>query len=225
MTSPKQIAANRRNAQLSTGPKSRNGKERSRRNALLHSLTAETIIDVLEDPGHYKAFEAALVASYAPRSPVKRELTLRLASLFWRLRRATAIEAGLFQIQAEILQERHRLQGSGAPPASRTAEVVQRILAAAQGHLVQHDQGEANDSTAPLERNVTPATRVVARRKTAPTEMAQSFLRLANLNNSAFERIGRYEAALWKQAAQILLLLSRAPETGRWPASRRPECS
>ena len=30
---------------------------------------------------------------------------LRLASLLWRLRRATAIEAGLFEIQVEHLSE------------------------------------------------------------------------------------------------------------------------
>jgi hypothetical protein len=205
MTSAKQIAANRRNAQLSTGPNSRNGKERSRRNALRHGLTAETIIDVLEDPRHYKAFEAAIVASYAPRSPVERELTLRLASLFWRLRRASAIEAGLFQIQAEILQERRRLQA--ASHSSRTAEAVRRILATAQGLMVQQGPVGPNSAAAAVERSVTPTAGAAAHRKTAPTNMAECFLRLANLNNAAFERIGRYEAALWKQAAQTLLLL------------------
>jgi hypothetical protein len=207
MTSGKQIAANRRNAQLSTGPRTKTGKERSRRNALRHGLTAETVIGVLEDPRHYKAFQAAIVASYAPRSPVERELTLRLASLFWRLRRATAIEAGLFQIQADILHERRRLQASAAPPSSRTAEVVRRILAAAQGASVQHDPGEANGRAAAAQRSVAPATGAVIR-STAPTTMAQCFLRLANLNNAAFERIGRYEATLWKQAAQTLLVLA-----------------
>jgi hypothetical protein len=207
MTSAKQLAANRRNAQLSTGPKSRNGKERSRRNALRHGLTAETVIGVLEDPRHYKAFEAAIVASYAPRSPVERELTLRLASLFWRLRRATAIEAGLFQIQADILNERRRLQAAAAPRSSRTAEAVRLILAVAQGASVQHEPGQANGRAAAVQQSVAPAIRAASPRKTAPTEMAQCFLRLANLNNNAFERISRHEAALWKQAVQTTLLL------------------
>jgi hypothetical protein len=207
MTSPNQIAANRRNAQLSTGPKTKNGKERSRRNALRHGLTAETVIGVLEDPRHYKAFEAAIVASYAPRSPVERELTLRLASLFWRLRRASAIEAGLFQIQADILSERRRLQAAAAPPSSRTAEAVRRILAVAQGASVQQRPAGANGSAGAVERRATPAIRA-AIRSTAPITMAQCFLRLANLNNGAFERISRYEATLWKQAAQTLLVLA-----------------
>jgi hypothetical protein len=37
------------------------------------------------------------------RDDVERELVLRLASLLWRVRRASAIETDLFQIQAEIL--------------------------------------------------------------------------------------------------------------------------
>ena len=40
---------------------------------------------------------------YDAQSAVERELVLRLASLLWRLRRATAIESGLFKIQARHL--------------------------------------------------------------------------------------------------------------------------
>ena len=40
MTSEKKIAANRRNAQKSTGPRSSAGKRRTRRNAYRHGLTA-----------------------------------------------------------------------------------------------------------------------------------------------------------------------------------------
>ena len=105
MTSYRQIEANRRNAQLSTGPVTEGGKRRSRQNAVRHGLTAETVIDALEDAEDYAAFEMAVTADYDAQSAVERELVLRLASLLWRLRRATAIETGLFKIQA-----RHLLQ-------------------------------------------------------------------------------------------------------------------
>lgn len=105
MSSFLQVEANRRNAQRSTGPVTEAGKKRSRRNAVRHGLTAETVIDALEDAEDYAAFEMAVTADNDAQTAVERELVLRLASVLWRLRRATAIESGLFRIQA-----RHLLQ-------------------------------------------------------------------------------------------------------------------
>ena len=62
MTSFRQIEANRRNARLSTGPVTEDGKRKSRQNALRHGLTAETVIDALEDAEDYAAFEMAVTA-------------------------------------------------------------------------------------------------------------------------------------------------------------------
>jgi len=104
MTSSRQIEANRRNARKSTGPNTEEGKRRSRCNAVRHGLTAETVIRALEDAEDYKAFEATIIADYDAQSAVERELVLRLAGLLWRLRRATTMETGLFEIQA---QQRH----------------------------------------------------------------------------------------------------------------------
>ena len=97
MSSLKQIEANGRTALKSTGPTTPEGKERSRGNALRQGLTAETVIAALEDAEDYQAFEAAVVADYEAESAVERELVLRLASVLWRLRRATGIETALFR--------------------------------------------------------------------------------------------------------------------------------
>ena len=104
MTSFRQIEANRRNALRSTGPITEEGKRRSRQNALRHGLTAETVVETVEDIEDYRGFEAAVIASYDARDAVERELVLRLASLLWRLRRATAIETG-FSNEAEISRD------------------------------------------------------------------------------------------------------------------------
>src|SRR5277367_5945148 len=85
MSSFRQIDANRRNARLSTGPITEEGKKRSRRNAIRHGLTAETVIDVFEDAEDYAAFEMAVTADFDAQSAVERELVLRLGSLLWRL--------------------------------------------------------------------------------------------------------------------------------------------
>jgi hypothetical protein len=101
MTSLRQLEANRLNALQSTGPRTEAGKGRSRQNALRHGLTAETVIPNLEDPEDYKAFEATVIADYCAETAVARELVLRLASLLWRLRRATGIETQLFAIDSD----------------------------------------------------------------------------------------------------------------------------
>src|SRR5262249_56116493 len=85
MTSWRQVEANRRNALKSTGPRTEVGKDTSRRNAVRHGLTAETVICTLEDAEDYQAFEAAIIADYDAQSAVERELVLRLASVLWRV--------------------------------------------------------------------------------------------------------------------------------------------
>src|SRR5262244_3438971 len=104
MTTSQQIEANRRNAQRSTGPRTEHGKQRSRCNAVRHGLTAETVIGALEDAEDYRSFEATIIADYDAQSAVESQLVLRLASLLWRLRRATTMETGLFEIQADHLR-------------------------------------------------------------------------------------------------------------------------
>src|SRR6516164_8013912 len=134
MTSFRQFEANRRNALRSTGPKTEEGKRRSRLNAVRHGLTAETVVRHLEDAEDYKTFEATIIADYCAETAVARELVLRLASLLWRLRRATAIETDLFEIQAEALAE---WQSGDAIRANRGSEnSVARPLSAASARAL-----------------------------------------------------------------------------------------
>src|ERR1700674_3323029 len=101
MTSQKQTDANRRNALRSTGPRTEEGKRASRQNAIRHGLTAETVIIGIEDAAEYREFESEIVTEYDPKSVVERELTRRLASLLWRLRRSSLMETGLLQLHCE----------------------------------------------------------------------------------------------------------------------------
>jgi hypothetical protein len=184
MTSWRQFQANRLNALKSTGPRTDEGKRTSRRNALRHGLTAETVIDGLEDSEDYRGFEAAVIADYDAETAVERELVLRLASLLWRLRRIIAIETDLFQIQAEILRDRRKAMTTVHGNLSNQAPEVLT--------LAEADRLGCNG----------PAL--------SPRELTYCFLRLGNLDGGAFERLGQYNAALWKQTAQTLLLLGAA---------------
>ena len=200
MTSFRQIEANRRNARKSTGPTTEEGKQRSRCNAVRHGLTAETVIGALEDAEDYQAFEAAITADYDAQSAVERELVLRLASLLWRLHRATTIETGLFEIQANHLTEVG--QRSPLRPASR--EVVYALFRRADA--VDVDPAAAGMTNA-SEEVVNLGPRPVDPHVPHTVEFARCFLRLANLPNYALDRLSRYEATLWRQVRQTLLAL------------------
>jgi hypothetical protein len=207
MTSLKQIEANRCNALKSTGPTTPEGKERSRGNAVRHGLTAETVIAALEDPEDYQAFEAAVIADYEAESAVERELVLRLASVLWRLRRATGIETSLFEsVTAEPGKVEH---GSSRSPLVEAADHSDRN----QLHLVaarQSDAAAGNGLSLDTKRDI-----------------ADGFLRLAALPTFALDRLSRYEHLLWRQARQLVFTLEslrrrkREPSRSSFPFSFR----
>jgi hypothetical protein len=203
MTSFRQIEANRRNALRSTGPITEDGKRRSRRNALRHGLTAETVVETIEDVEDYRGFEAAIIASYDARNAVERELVLRVASLLWRLRRATAIETDLLRIQAEISRDLRIRRDAGwsrdTPPAG---------LANGAFSVDDADQSKTDGCNAYRDMWGGPDTRPQSDRPSR--DLAFCFLRLINIDGDVFERLGRYESALSRQVFRTLLLLKSA---------------
>ena len=210
MTSFRQIEANRGNALRSTGPKTEAGKRRSRRNAVRHGLTAETVVVALEDIEDYQAFEAAIIADYDARTAVERELVLRLASLLWRMRRATAIETDLFQIQAEILSDRRYEYETGDDTEQKPQSVVYRVLQRAIGPSLRRHSGNGSshvDQSDSIDDQCDPLEAPRDDPGGISRNLTYCFLRLANLDNGVFERLGRYEAALWRQIVQTLFAL------------------
>ena len=189
MISLQRLEANRRNALRSTGPRTDEGKQRSRLNAVRHGLAAETVVASLEDAEDYMAFEAAIVSDYDPETAVGRELVLRLASLLWRLRRANAIEADLFEIQAEALRGRHLAVPARPQKPDRSCEV----------------QADADDHAG--EWRGADGDPLVTDYKSSIRNLTNTFLRLAKQDSRAFARLNRYEAALWRQTKQTLLAL------------------
>lgn len=97
MASSRQIAANRKNARQSTGPRTIAGKMRSRANAMKHGMTA-TVLHGIEDAQEYRRLQLRIRRQYRPVCPTDEELLDRLCSLLWRLRRAGSIESGLLSI-------------------------------------------------------------------------------------------------------------------------------
>jgi hypothetical protein len=140
---------------------------------------------------------------------------LRLTSLLWRLRRATAVETGLFEIQADHLAE---LKGE-----RHLAVESRQIFCAMNNPLLSLaiDQTEMPPCCEPTSAGA----------KVVPSvDLARCFLRLANLPNFALDRLGRYETALWRQVGQTLFALDalnrrepkeRGRSFGRWSTNLR----
>jgi hypothetical protein len=187
MSSLKQVDANRLNALKSTGPKTSEGKERSRCNAIRHGLTAETVIVGFEDAGDYEAFEATVIADYDARSAVERELVLRLASVLWRLRRATGIETSLFE---------------SAIKQSGQLEVFNRATADLLLSQLFLERKEESD-------------KVLSNDSIRKKQISQSFVRLTDMPTCPMSRLTRYEYILWRQARQIVITLKSLCDSPR----------
>jgi hypothetical protein len=154
-------------------------------------LCAETVVETIEDIDDYRGFEAAIIADYDARTAVERELVLRLASLLWRLRRATAIETDLLRIQAEILRDRRQ----GRSPDwsnNRASPILVAPLTAACGN--ENERCRADRFASPQPVN-------------SARQLTYCFQRLAKNDKGVFERLGRYESAIARQVIKTLYLL------------------
>jgi len=95
MTSQKQIEANRRNAQKSTGPRSNAGKAFSRLNATKHGILSSAVVADGEEKELFDALLDSLVEQFDPKTPIEWLLVEKIAVLLWRERRLIASESAM----------------------------------------------------------------------------------------------------------------------------------
>jgi hypothetical protein len=81
----KQIEANRDNAQLSTGPVTEAGAERSSRNATKHGFTGQTLVISEAESKSYEAHVEAYIYRYLPANHQEKQLVQLLADHDWSL--------------------------------------------------------------------------------------------------------------------------------------------
>ncbi len=99
----KKLGANRRNAQLSTGPKTEEGKNRSRHNAVKHGILASAVLITkgsgAEDPAEFEQLWDSLRGDLAPVGVLEEMLVEKIAVCLWRQKRALQCEVGLVRQQ------------------------------------------------------------------------------------------------------------------------------
>jgi hypothetical protein len=108
MATEKQLEANRRNAQKSTGPRTIEGKSNSSRNNLRHGLTGQISLLPTEDREAHDAFCNELIESFDAETPMENQLAQSIAEDSWRLNRARAIEDNMFALGHQ--HERREIQ-------------------------------------------------------------------------------------------------------------------
>ena len=103
MSTPLQIAANTENAQLSTGPRTPEGKARSARNACSHGLTSRDLVIAEDDRAEFEELQTSLYAELSPEGPLETGIFQQLIHASWNLARIRRLEAELWQIEPNLL--------------------------------------------------------------------------------------------------------------------------
>ncbi len=128
VVSNEQRLANRQNARHSTGPKTPTGKAHSSRNALKHGLLAKDVVisgpQLSEIQADFDALLADLMTELHPRTLIEETLVERVATCYWRLRRAQRFEVGAIRDALE-----------SPDPQAQALEKLRSKLASAEGAL------------------------------------------------------------------------------------------
>jgi hypothetical protein len=153
MSTPAQIAANRANAQLSTGPRTEAGKAAVAKNGATHGLSgANFFLLAHEDQAGFEQLLTAYHEEHRPEGPTASFLVQELAQAHWKLGRAARIEAdlraggdsSLFEIGSDTEKAFSRL--------TRYQNSIRRDWYRALKELRTLSRGERQDPAADLRR-------------------------------------------------------------------------
>ena len=228
MASVKQIAANRRNAAGSTGPKSAAGKQVARMNALKHGLQAEHVVIPGEDPEEFEALLRGLEEDCLPVGFRESLLVERIAHCTWLLRRSSLIETAMLRKEHFLLEKDHAQDEMKR--ASQEMDWVRIVLE--QGpdeHELEEEEEEEEEEEDSADEHKFPEDRVeffnkkhdeaeeVYEKARAVYEHAQDELKSSAYSldvvflriNNGLERLSRYETTIERRLRAAMQDLER----------------
>lgn len=160
MATEKQIAANRANALLSTGPRTYSGRESSKLNALRHGMTAKTLILRNEKEMDFDDFAAEMMKTLAPVGVLETEFVNRIVMCLWRLRRGAEFEAAYLNWVRERMEfERDKdfvgelidiqLNVPQPPASSAVGQLIELVSSGPDvlGRVARHEKTLSNEIT------------------------------------------------------------------------------
>jgi len=202
MTSEKQIQANRRNAQRSTGPNTPEGKDAVRLNANKHGLRSQEVLLPGEDEEALKELDENLRAELKPVGELENLLVDGIIASHWRLRRLRRVEAGIFAWE---------LYGELAERAQQEAQSYESnvyIELASSDDIITDEQKH--------QQALSKAQEMKAKQDAETATLGRTFIRDADQAN-AFSKLSRYETTIWRSLYKAL------HELQRLQAARRTE--
>lgn len=137
--SPKKLEANRRNSQLSTGPKTEMGKKHSRLNAIKHGVLASVLVvrdGNWECPYEFEKLVRDLARDLGPAGQLEEMLVEKIAVCWWRQQRALRYEARMIYECSELSFGQTRRVDQFALPWNDDLSKVIRYEASIQRQLV-----------------------------------------------------------------------------------------
>ena len=209
MASDKQIKANKRNAQKSTGPRTQGGKATSRLNSLKHGLLSREVLLPGEDASALEELREHLRAELQPVGELEGLLVERITASFWRLRRLGRVEAGIFafELYTELAERAEReartyVTYDAGQKDDQTAKLIEYLMA--EGTIKTSRVTDEEKHRKALEE----AQAMRAQRDTETATLGRTFIRDADTAN-AFSKLSRYEATIERSLYKALHELQR----------------
>jgi hypothetical protein len=210
MTSEKKAESNRQNALKSTGPKTPEGKNAVRLNALRHGLRSKEILLPGEDEQALRELDEYLRAELQPVGELENLLIDRVVAAYWRLRRLGRVEAGIFawELYGELAE---RARQDARTHEKTGLDQVMENTGLPTVILNQRKHTEALSEAKEME----------AVRAGETATLGRTFIRDANGAN-AFSKLSRYETTIERSLYKALHELQRLQAARRADGGASP---
>ncbi len=198
MTSPKQIQANQRNAQKSSGPKTQEGKNAVRYNAMKHGLLAQVVLLPNEDEDALRELDERLRSELEPVGALENLLVEQIVAARWRLARLGRVEAGIFtwELYAELAQRAHNEARSYEKQETYDRNFLKPLTLSWTTDEKKYQEA------------LSKAQEMEALRDAETATLGKAFMRDAEKAN-AFSKLSRYETAIERSLYKALHELQR----------------
>ena len=207
MTSDKQADANRRNALKSTGPKTPEGKDAVRLNALKHGLLSQELLLPGESEAALMELAERLMTDLQPEGTLEIILVEDIIVAYWRLRRFRKVEADMFARQLyEAMREQAQSEAKSYESGDLT-DIIESVTTITDEQKHQEALSRAQEMQVKLDAET--------------TALGRAFMRDANEAN-AFSKLSRYEVPKVRDFYRALHELQRLQATRRAEGSVPP---